>query len=87
MYIVFFFFKFGTGQLAQHLRVLAYLAEDSSLASKRPSQVHSSLRPEDMDGSTFIHTDRITTTPFLDICFTLCIYRGRSVSDMAHMWM
>lgn len=89
MYIVFcfFFFKFGTGQLGQQLRVLAYLAEDSSLASKRPCQDHSSLRPEDMDGSTYIHTDRITATPFLDIFFTLCIYRGRSISDMAHMWI
>lgn len=51
------FFKFGTGQLAQQLRVLAYLAEDSSLASKRPSQDHSSLRPEAMDGSTYTHTE------------------------------
>lgn len=90
MYIVFFFFffKFGTGKLAQQLRVLAYLAEDSSLVSKHPCQDHSSLRPEDMDGGKYIHTDRITTTPFLDIFFfTLFVYRGRSVSDMAHMWM
>lgn len=65
----FVFFKFGTGELAQQLRVLAYLAEDLSLASKHPCQDHSSLRPEDMDGGIYIQTDRITTTPFLDIFF------------------